>query len=269
MAAVIIILSLLSTAYILSTMGRKGHPGLEALRGWSYAHRGLHGNGIPENSMTAFREALAGGYGIELDVHLLKDGNLAVIHDPSLKRTAGADVRIEDLDTEDLSQYTLEGTQETIPTFRQVLDLFEGKAPLIIELKPEGGNHAALTKAVCDMLDRYNGVYCIESFDPRCVTWLKKNRPDIIRGQLTEDFVGNPRSPLPLALKFILTHQIENFLILPDFVAYKYADRKTLSNTLVRRFWGIQGVAWTITSQADHNTAVKEGWIPIFEGFRP
>ena len=33
--------------------GRKGHPGLKALQGWCYAHRGLHGNGVPENSMAA------------------------------------------------------------------------------------------------------------------------------------------------------------------------------------------------------------------------
>lgn len=263
------LLILLAGLYILSTMCRRNHPGLQALRGWSYAHRGLHGNGIPENSMAAFQDALAGGYGIELDVHLMKDGTLAVIHDPSLKRTAGVDVQIEELTAEDLCKYPLEGTQETIPTFCQVLELFDGKAPMIIELKPQGGNHAALTKAVCDLLDTYQGVYCIESFDPRCVAWLKKHRPDIIRGQLTEDFVGNPRSTLPLALKFVLTHQLENFLILPDFVAYKFADRKTLSNTLVRKLWGVQGVTWTITSQSDLDIAVKEGWIPIFEGFRP
>ena len=269
MLTVPIILIVLAILYILSVMGRKGHPGLEALRGWSYAHRGLHGSGIPENSMAAFEDALTGGYGIELDVHLMKDGNLAVIHDSSLKRTAGVNVRIEALTTADLSRYTLEGTQELIPTLRQVLDLFDGKAPLIIELKTEGGNHVALTKAVCDMLDTYEGVYCIESFDPRCVAWLKKHRPDVIRGQLTENFVSNPRSPLPLVLRFIMTHQIANFLTLPDFVAYRFIDRKTLSNPLVRKFWGVQGVTWTITSQADHDTATQEGWIPIFEGFRP
>ena len=81
-------------AALLTLRGRTGHPGLEALRGWGYAHRGLHGDGVPENSMAAFKAALDHGYGIELDIHLLKDGNLAVIHDASLKRTAGADVEL-------------------------------------------------------------------------------------------------------------------------------------------------------------------------------
>lgn len=267
--AVLIVLILVTALFALSTMCRRGHKGLEALRGWKYAHRGLHGNGIPENSMAAFRAALEGGYGIELDVHLMKDGKLAVIHDASLKRTAGADVRIEDLETADLANYPLEGTDEVIPLFSQVLELYAGKAPLIVELKAEKGNHAALAKAVCDLMDTYEGPYCLESFDPRCVAWLKKNRPEIVRGQLTENFVINKRSPLPMVLKFILTHQLENFLIRPDFVAYKFADRKTLSNFFARKLWGAQGVTWTVTSQEDLDTAVAEGWLPIFEGFRP
>lgn len=265
----LIVLAVAAVLFALSTMCRKGHKGLEALRGWVYAHRGLHGNGVPENSMAAFRAALEGGYGIELDVHLMKDGKLAVIHDASLKRTAGADVKIEDLTQEDLPNYPLEGTTEIIPLFSQVLELYAGKAPLIIELKAEGGNHAALAQAVCDLMDSYEGPYCMESFDPRCVAWLTKHRPDIVRGQLTENFVINQRSPLPMVLKFVLTHQLENFLIRPDFVAYKFADRKTLSNFLARKLWGAQGVTWTVTSQQDLDTAVAEGWIPIFEGFRP
>ena len=100
MITLLIILILAAALYALSTMCRKGHQGLEALRGWAYAHRGLHGNGVPENSMAAFRAALDSGYGIELDVHLMKDGKLAVIHDASLKRTAGTDVKIEELTEE-------------------------------------------------------------------------------------------------------------------------------------------------------------------------
>lgn len=266
---ILIILVMAAVLYALLTMCRKGHKGLDALRGWAYAHRGLHGSGIPENSMAAFRAALDSGYGIELDIHLMKDGKLAVIHDSSLKRTAGAEVKIEDLTEADLPHYTLEGTAETIPLFSQVLELYAGKAPLIIELKAAGNNHAALAKAACELMDSYDGPYCMESFDPRCVAWLTQNRPDVIRGQLSENFVGNPRSPLPLYLKFVLTHQLENFLIRPDFVAYKFADRKNLGNFLARKLWGAQGVTWTLKSQEEYDTAVAEGWLPIFEGFRP
>ena len=272
MTAILIILGILLLLFILfclSLMGRTGHPGLKSLRGWNYAHRGLHGNGLPENSMAAFKAALDHGYGIELDIHLLADGNLAVIHDSALKRTTGQDGNVEDLTTEQLVNYELEGTEETIPTFRQLLDLYDGKAPLIVELKPVKGNHAALCEAACKMLDSYNGVYCLESFDPRCIHWLKKNRPDLIRGQLTEDFVHNTKSPLHPVLKFILTHQLENFLCRPDFIADKFRDRKTISMTLCKKLWKLETVTWTLVSKEEYDTAVAEGWIPIFENFIP
>ena len=254
--------------YILSTQGRTNHPGLAALKGWKYAHRGLHGNGLPENSMAAFRAALEHGYGIELDIHLMKDGQLAVIHDTSLKRTAGADVKITDLCTEDLAGYPLEGTEETIPLFSQVLELFAGKAPLIIELKSDG-NAPQLVAAAIKAMEGYEGPYCMESFDPRCVMELKKQAPQIIRGQLTMDYFKEEKSTLPKVLKWALTQHAENFLSMPDFVACRFSDRNTVGSRLARKFWGVQGVTWTLRNQEDFDTATAEGWLPIFEGFIP
>lgn len=268
MLTVMLIVLAVALLYIFSTACRKGHPALNALQGWSYAHRGLHSEDCPENSMAAFRKALESGYGIELDIHLLRDGNLAVIHDSSLKRTAGADIRIEDLCTEDLKHYKLGHTEETIPEFQQVLDLFSGKAPLIVELKSAGNNYAALTEAACNLLSSYTGPYCLESFDPRCIGWLRKHRPELIRGQLAENFLRS-KGPLPLVLKGIMTFQIANFLTLPDFVAYKFSDRKNLGNLLARKLWKAQGVSWTLKTQEEYETAVKEGWLPIFENFQP
>ena len=262
------VIALLFVIYALAVRGRTGNPGLKPLQGWAYAHRGLHNDTRPENSMAAFKAALEKGYGIELDIHLLKDGNLAVIHDASLKRTAGEDVLIEDLTTEDLSKYHLEGTEETIPTFRQVLDLYDGKAPIIVELKAERGNHAALVDTAVEQLRDYKGVYCVESFDPRCILHLKKNHCRIVRGQLTRNFLA-VQDKLPWVIKFMLTYQLSNFLSKPDFVSYRFADRKTLGNFLVRKLWGVQGVTWTVRSLEDHKKAVAEGWIPIFEGYEP
>lgn len=269
MKIIFIILIVLWVLYLLALRGRKGHPGWEKLLGWSYAHRGLHDEERPENSMAAFRAALEHGYGIELDLHLLADGNLGVMHDESLRRTAGADITMEELTTAQLKDYRLCGTEQTIPEFRQVLDLFAGNAPMIIELKAVGSNAAALCEAACKMLDGYNGPYCIESFDPRCISWLRKNRPDIIRGQLAENFMKDKKSPLPLPLRFILSHCMENFLTLPDFIAYKFSDRENLSVAICRKFWGIQGAAWTMCGQENYDTAISEGWIPIFENFNP
>ncbi len=265
---VVLIIVLLALLFAFLVKGRTGHKGLPALRGWYYAHRGLHSAGIPENSMAAFCAAKKAGYGIELDIHLMADGNLAVIHDSSLRRTASADVLIEALSLDQLEQYRLEGTEERIPLFSQVLDLFRGEAPLIVELKPHGGNQAALCEAACDMLQNYEGAYCVESFDPRCVVWLRKNRPEIIRGQLTEDFFKS-NSNIPMVLKFAMKHHLLNVFTRPDFVAYRFADRLTVSNFVCRKIWGVQGVSWTITTEEDFQLALNEGWIPIFENFNP
>ena len=266
MLEVILILAIL---YLFAIRCRSGHPGLKDLEGWNYAHRGLHGHGIPENSMAAFEAALEHGYGIELDVHLLKDGNLAVMHDSLLNRTTGQAGRVEDLTTEELKNYPLEGTEETIPEFMDVLTLYNGKAPMIIELKPVDNNYAALAEAACKMMETYKGVFCMESFAPRCVAWLRKNRPDIIRGQLTENFFKT-KNDLPDWLRFALTHNLLNFLTNPDFIAYNFPHRKDSCTTeLCRRLWKVQGVSWTLRSKADYDTAVNEGWLPIFEGFQP
>lgn len=263
------VLVVLFVLYLLALACRRNAPGWEKLEGWAYAHRGLHGDGVPENSMAAFRKALDGGYGIELDLHLLADGNLAVIHDSLLNRTTGQAGRVEDLKTEDLKNYPLEGTCETIPEFSQVLDLIQGKAPLIIELKAESGNHAALAETACKLLEGYAGPYCIESFDPRCLMWLRKNKPQILRGQLAENFFRG-KNDLSDGLRLVLTNLLMNFLTRPDFVAYHFGHRKTtLSVDICRKLWGVKSVAWTLRSQEDFDQAKQEGWIPIFENFRP
>lgn len=264
-----LIVIILIALYLLTLRGRSGHPQLHMLRQWRYAHRGLHRNGVPENSMAAFRNALEHGYGLELDVHLLADGNLAVIHDASLKRTAGVGVNIETLTTKQLSDYRLEDTEEGIPTFGQVLDLVNGRAPMIVELKSENVNFAELSLAACKMLEGYQGVYCIESFDPRCIRWLRKNCPEIIRGQLAHNSLRERQSPVPYVLRFIMTNLLSNFWNRPDFIAYRYKDRNRLSVRICRKLWKIQGVTWTLDTQEAFNKAVQEEWIPIFEGFEP
>ena len=269
MIVIIVIIAILAAVYLLALMGRTGHQDLPALRNFRYAHRGLHGDGIPENSMAAFRLALWKGYGSELDIHLLKDGGLAVIHDSRLQRTTGADGIVEDLSTEQLAEYHLEGSLQTIPTLQEVLELYNGQAPLIVELKAEGGNHAQLCQAACEALAEYPGLYCIESFDPRCIKWLKENRPDIIRGQLSENFLKAKDTGLSWPIRLALTNLWMNFMTRPDFIAYKYEDRKGLAPTLCSKVWKLQSVSWTLRRPEDLDTALSENAIPIFENFVP
>ena len=259
---------LLAIFWIFAVKGRKNQPGMEKLRGHHYAHRGLHTAQIPENSMAAFTAALDHGYGIELDVHLTKDEALAVIHDHELDRCTGCSGKVEDMTLAQLQQCRLEGTQEIIPTLSQVLQLFDGKEPLIIELKAIDDNYARLTDRVMEELKDYSGVYCIESFDPRCLKHLKKNYPQVIRGQLSDNYMKS-KPKFPWYLRFLMTYLLGNFMFQPDFIAYKFADRKNLSIFLARKLWNMPCVAWTIQTPEELETAASEGWIPIFEGFEP
>ena len=268
MFVLILILLICMVLHIFSLRGRKHPNGLDALKPWAYAHRGLHDPSKPENSMAAFRAALEKGYGIELDVHLLKDGTLAILHDSDLKRVTGREGILEELTAEDLPTIHLAGPQETIPTLGQVLDLYAGQAPLIIELKTYKENADVLTEAVCRMLENYRGPFCLESFDPRCLFYLRRHHPELIRGQLSENSIKRDKT-FPWPVRLICTYYLENFLTRPDFIAYRFEDRKTVSNTICRSLWGIQGVSWTIKTPEDFQTAMAEDWIPIFEGFDP
>jgi len=267
--ALLIVIAAVCGLWVLLQRCRRGHEAWPKLKQYRYAHRGYHSKPtVPENSMAAFRAAVERGWGAELDVHLMKDGNLAVIHDSLLNRTTGRVGHVEDLTTEQLKNYPLEGTDQTIPEFMDVLTLYNGKAPLIIELKPENGNQAALTEAACKMLETYKGVYCLESFDPRCLSYLKKHYPQVIRGQLSENYLKS-RPKVPMPVWFVMTFLLGNFYFRPDFVAYKYEDRKNIAVFLARRLWKMTGVSWTLKTKEEYDQAVGEGWIPIFEGFEP
>lgn len=257
--------------WFLAIQCRRGHPFLKTLRTFRYAHRGLHDKPtVPENSMASFRRALENCCGIELDVHLMADGNLAVIHDSSLLRTAGVDVMIEDLTAADLKHYRLEGTEERIPLLGEVLALFEGRAPIIVELKAARGNHDALTAAAVAELDKYRVAYCIESFDPRCLMWLKKNRDEIVRGQLSEKFLchgdGGGQSKFVL---WMLGNLLTNFMTRPDFIAYRFCDRRCLAVKLCRTLYRVAEFSWTITSRREMQEAEGAGCSVIFEQFNP
>lgn len=268
---ILLILLVLAEVWTLLLRCRRGHPAWTLLRRYRYAHRGYHDKPqIPENSMAAFRRAIENGFGAELDVHLLKDGRLAVIHDASLKRTAGADVLAEDLTSEELKTYRLEGTDEQIPLLDEVLALFEGKTPLVVELKPERGNHAQLAAATCALLDQYRVDYCIESFDPRCLIWLRKNRPEIVRGQLSSQFLrhGETAGHGRLTM-WLLGNLMTNIAVQPDFIAYHFQDRKNPALAWCRKFYKVQEIDWTIRTKEEMQAAEQEGNLVIFECFDP
>lgn len=239
------------------------------LTGWDYAHRGLYDNehGIPENSMAAFRRAVDKGYGIELDVHLTADNQLVVFHDDSLIRMCGVNKKISSFLYSDLLQMRLLGTDEQIPLFKDVLDLVDGKVPLIVELKVDGSNQNLLCPLVWQLLSRYKGDFCIESFHPFVLQWFKRHQPQVVRGQLSCNFFKeNPHCDIVL---FLMSNLMTNFFTHPDFIAYKYLDLDNPAVIYNRKLFGIMTVVWTIPGQPTYDRFKNKVDAMIFEGFEP
>ena len=235
-----------------------------------YAHRGYHDKPrIPENSMSAFRRAIEYGLPSEIDVHLIADGSLVIFHDEELERETGVSGIIEDYDLVNLRKLRLEGTDEVIPTFDEVLDLYEDTGlPLLIELKVNRGNYAPLTRAVAERLDSYGGPFAVQSFDPRVLLEFRKIRPEFTRGQLAQNFYKKTEG-LPFYQVAVLTNLGMNRLTKPDFISYKFNDR---DNRALRRRVDKKGMteaSWTIRSAKALKAAVKAGCIPIFEMISP
>lgn len=267
--AVLWILAGLAALWLLAMAGTRRMAGAPALLRCRYAHRGLHdlSSGVPENSMPAFRRAAAQGFGAELDIHLTRDGRLAVLHDSSLRRACGVDAAVEDLTAAELGAYRLFGTDETIPFLPDILPLFEGRGPLLIELKTHRNNGRALAAALCKALEGTRTRVLTESFDPRALRALRHLRPDLPRGQLSKNFLRD--GGLTAVWGVIPAMLWANFLSRPDFIAYRYRDRRALPLRLCRRLWGVAAFYWTVTTPEALQETEAAGAAAIFEGFVP
>lgn len=244
-------------------------PDFGRLAGFDYAHRGLHRleDGVPENCITGFRLAEESGYGMEFDLQLTKDKKVVVHHDATLERSCGEEAAIADLTYGELRGYRLFGTGERIPLFSEVLGALKGRTPLIIELKSYN-DPAELCELAMKELDGYKGPYCVESFDPRIVAWFRKNRPEIVRGQLMCRYKKGDEG-LGAFEAFCATHMLTNFHTRPNFEAYDIHTRDIPSMGLSKGLMGMQEVSWTVRTEEEYLKAKSLGSLVIFEEIRP
>lgn len=212
------------------------------LRNVKIAHRGLHDDESPENSLSAYQKAADKKLAIEIDVHLTTDDRIVVFHDDTLKRMTGVDKKITDCSLPELKSLKLGKSEETIPTLEEVLVVCEGKSPLLIEIKGQSTKVGRLEKIMYDLLKEYKGDFAIQSFNPFSVLWYTKNAPQFIRGQLSSDF---KRDTLKWYKKILLKNLFFNNKTKPDFVSY---DEACLPNRVCvkARKQGKLIIAWTI-----------------------
>ena len=285
-----IVIVVLAVLYLLMIMPRMTkRPDMEPLLVNLYAHRGLHDNNsdAPENSMAAFKKAVDAGYGIECDVQLTKDGVPVIFHDFTLQRVArypegripkdapltddasyGVKGKVIDYTYDELMEFHLMGSSEKIPKFEDFLKAVDGRVPLIIELKIELKDLSVCGK-VMDLLRDYKGIYCIESFNPLGVIWLRRHYPQIVRGQLSDEFHKDKPEEFSGVLYIVLTHLMFNFLSRPDFIAFNCRYPKSVAMQICRHLYKCTTAAWTVKSMEQLSEAKKDFDIFIFDSFIP
>ena len=160
---IIIAIIILLYIFLISPSLRK-HDNCGIFNGSYIAHRGLHNteNGIAENSFSAYGEAIKAKLPIEIDIRLSSDGEVVVFHDDTLQRVCGIDKKVIDLSLRELRELQLSGTEDTIPTFRQVLELVDGSVPLLIEIKTVGKRNLELCENTWAILKDYKGKYAVK-----------------------------------------------------------------------------------------------------------
>ncbi len=232
-----------------------------------FAHRGLHSKDAAENSMTAFRLAAEGGYGIELDVRLSKDKKLVVFHDDTLERVTGKSGRVDEYTAEELSKISLSGTGDCVPLFDDVLALVDGRVPLLVEIKEDAGN-SEVSLATAKRLAEYSGEFIVESFNPLSLKNVRKMLPRVQRGILSQNYYEYEKYRKPLY--FLLRCLLLNFLCRPSFVAYDHRHHKSFGLWTARHIFGATTFAWTVRSAEEERLAKKHGFDSvIFENYIP
>ena len=178
------------------------------------AHRGLHDQQIPENSLAAFTNAMENGYLIELDVQLTKDGVAIVFHDKNTARMTGEDYQVKDATFSQLSSLKLSGTNQSIPTLEQTLDLIDGQVGLLIEIKATTSQNL---NPILSILENYQGKYALQFFNAFTLSWFSKRLPEVPVGMIYKDFEKIESTPI-----LTIRDNIYNLFTKPNFIAYYY-----------------------------------------------
>ncbi len=231
-----------------------------------FAHRGLYAKdqSIPENSMAAFKEAIKYSYGIELDISLSLDDKCMVFHDDDLSRMCNINKKINELRAKDLKCLKLKDTNEPIPLLEDVLTCVNGQVPLMIELKTSK-YPKKLVLLFKEAIKDYHGNYCVVSFDPMILFYIKLEMPEVLRGQIVMNF--KKKKEYSFLVRLILHYSLLNFLVRPDFLSFHYEAINKLYK-IHRHLKGF-GSIWPLNSTNLEKNFQNEANCIIFEYYRP
>jgi glycerophosphoryl diester phosphodiesterase len=222
-----------------------------------FAHRGLHGPGVAENSLAAFEAAIAAGHGIELDVQLSRDGEAMVFHDCKLDRLTAEQGCVADRTADQLGAIRYRSGAGTIPTLREALRRIAGRAPLLIEVKAPERRVERLCGAVARALEGYCGGHGIMSFNPEVSRWFALHAAPAPKGLVvTESGKRGLRGRVERRLSLLRAR--------PDFLAYDVRDLPSRFAAAARAR-GLAVYTWTVRGDADRARAAAQADQIIYE----
>ncbi len=224
------------------------------------AHRGFHDLNHErwENTLAAFAAAAARGYAIECDVQLSSDGVPVIFHDHGLERVVGTGGLVWQRTARELASLRIGGTDEHVPTLKEMLDLVHGRVPLVVELKGIPGRDEGLVQRVCEMLRAYGGRAAIMSFDH----WLVRQFPAHAGGLPTGLTACGARDHELEAHFSMLAHGL-------SFVSYGLFDMPNGFTSFVRERLKMPVISWTIRTPEEAARSPALADQITFEGFEP
>lgn len=229
------------------------------------AHRGLHDQNRPENSLAAIEAAVQQGFPIEIDVQTTVDGRAVVFHDWNLRRLTGLDARVKFTTAAEITGLRLAGGPEPVPFLEEVLDLVQGRQPLIIEIKNRK-RPCALEPEVSRILRAYRGPVAVHSFNPFSLGWFRRNHPGLCRGQISCSFDTDDMAGWK---KIILAHYGMNWMSRPHFISHHWKQLPALVPIILRNFLRLPLLTWTVRNLHEQKTALEFADNIFFEGYLP
>jgi glycerophosphoryl diester phosphodiesterase len=232
------------------------------------AHRGLHdaSAGVIENTPSAFRAAVAAGYGIECDVQISADGEAMVHHDDALGRLTDGVGRLDTMTAEALQRVAFRSSADRMQTLGQLCDLVAGRSTLVIELKGSFAGDTRLAARTAAVLAGYRGPIAAMSFDPGLMAALRKLAPALALGLVgMRRNAGAPVSARMPALRYLRQAVAARL----QFLAYRVADLTSAPPLLARHVLRWPVLTWTVRSPEERARAAAYADQMIFEGFRP
>jgi glycerophosphoryl diester phosphodiesterase len=235
------------------------------------AHRGLHdaAQGIIENTASATLAAIAGRYGIEVDLQISGDGEAMVYHDDTLDRLTDGAGALRHLSAAALKCVPFRATADRMMTLGDLLDLVAERATLVVELKSRFDGDLRLAARTAAVLAGYRGPAAVMSFDPALVVELRRIAPCIVRGTAAGRHYPPPVWKfLNPAQRFELAFLLHGWKSSPAFLAYRVDDLAAVAPRAARLIFGLPLLAWTVRSPRDRAMAARFADQMIFEGFR-